>query len=119
MKYILTFIVIPFILSGQIEKDIFTMFYNVENLFDTINDPMKSDNEFLPESEKAWNSKKYNQKINQLSKVFSTINHGHQPNLIGLCEVENKVVIQDLLKNSFFQNHSYTIIHSNSMMLIL
>ena len=52
MRRILIVIFIPFILNSQNEKEIFTMFYNVENFFDTINNPMTSDNEFLPNSKK-------------------------------------------------------------------
>ena len=114
MHRILIIIFIPFILNSQNEKEIFTMFYNVENFFDTINNPMTSDNEFLPNSKKRWNTDKYNQKIEQLTKVFSSINDGEKPNIIGLCEVENKNVIKDLLDNPFFNAHSYTIIHNNS-----
>tara|TARA_B100000427_G_scaffold320449_1_gene319806 strand:+ start:514 stop:1362 length:849 start_codon:yes stop_codon:yes gene_type:complete len=87
------------------------MFYNVENLFDTINNPIKNDDAFLPQSEKKWNTNKYYQKISQLEKVFSTINNNKLPNIIGLCEVENRLVIEDLLKAPFFSNHNYTIIH--------
>ena len=66
MRQLLLFLIITICVKGQSEKDIFTMFYNVENLFDTINDPMKSDNEFLPGSAKKWNSEKYNQKIDSV-----------------------------------------------------
>ena len=105
---------IPFTSNSQDDNDIFTMFYNVENLFDTINNPLSNDEEFLPMSKKAWNLEKYNQKINQLSTVFSSINNGYLPNMIGLCEVENLQVIKDLLKSPFFKNNTYTIIHKNS-----
>ena len=105
---------IPFTSNSQDDNDIFTMFYNVENLFDTINNPLSNDEEFLPMSKKAWNLEKYNQKINQLSTVFSSINNGYLPNMIGLCEVENLQVIKDLLKAPFFKNNTYTIIHKNS-----
>ena len=114
MKKNLLFILIPFVLISQNEKDIFTMFYNVENFFDTINNPMTNDNEFLPNAKKQWDTHKYNQKIDQLTKIFSSINDGKHPNIIGLCEVENKSVIEDLLDNSFFYQQNYTIIHNNS-----
>ena len=101
MKYLLLFI-LPLCAYTQQGKEIFTMFYNVENLFDTINSPHNNDDEFLPKSEKKWNTKKYNKKINQLTQVFAHINNGKLPNIIGLCEIENKLVIQDLLKKAFF-----------------
>ncbi len=114
MRKILLLIIVPFILNGQNKKEIFTMFYNVENFFDTINDISTNDDEFLPFSKKEWNTKKYNQKIKKLTKVFSSINNGKKPNIIGLCEVENKDVIKDLLKDPFFKKHNYSIIHQNS-----
>ena len=93
---------------------IFTMFYNVENLFDTIDDPIKNDNSFLPESAKKWNSIKYYRKLDNLERVFAAINNLEYPNIIGLCEVENKLVIEDLLKQPFFVDHTYSIIHQDS-----
>jgi len=100
------------------DEDLFSMFYNVENLFDTIDDPNTMDDSFLPSSSKEWNSYKYNDKLKQLSRVFGTIkknkNNNKLPNIIGLCEVENKEVIIDLLKDSVFKNHNYSILHQNS-----
>lgn len=99
-------------------QNIFTVFYNVENLFDTINNPNTSDDEFLPNSEKKWNSSKYFHKINQLARVLSSVakdkNSNNMPDIIGLCEVENKQVINDLLKTPTFSNHNYKIIHQDS-----
>ena len=51
----------------------FATFYNVENLFDTIDDPNTRDNEFLPTSDKKWDTYKYNYKISQLNKVFANM----------------------------------------------
>tara|TARA_B100000886_G_C20382116_1_gene474364 strand:+ start:106 stop:1089 length:984 start_codon:yes stop_codon:yes gene_type:complete len=100
------------------KQNIFTVFYNVENLFDTINNPNTNDDEFLPNSEKKWNSSKYFHKINQLARVFSSLskdkNSNNMPDIIGLCEVENKQVINDLLKTPTFSNHNYKIIHQDS-----
>ena len=101
-------------LSAQNTSEIFTMFYNVENFFDTIDDPKTDDNEFLPGSKKKWNTEKYNHKINQLTRVFSSINNNELPNIVGLCEIENKIVIDDLLSSPFFENHNYSIVHKNS-----
>jgi len=124
MKKILVILLFPILVVAHTNKDsvsnenIFTMFYNVENLFDTINNPNTGDDEFLPNSEKKWNSSRYFHKINQLSKVFSSImkdkNSNKMPDIIGLCEVENKQVINDLLKTSTFSNHNYKIIHQDS-----
>ena len=99
-------------IEGKVE--IFSMFYNVENLFDTIDDPNKNDSAFLPNSEKKWNTNKYLNKLGQLERVFAAINSKEKPNIIGLCEVENKLVIEDLLKQPFFDDHTYQILHQES-----
>lgn len=124
MKKIIIILLCPILAVAQNNREsicnekIFTVFYNVENLFDTINNPNTSDDEFLPNSEKKWNTSRYLHKINQLSKVFSSImndkNSNKLPDIIGLCEVENKQVINDLLKTSTFRNHNYKIIHQDS-----
>ena len=61
--------------------------------------------------------KKYNQKIKQLNKVFQSINSGNDIDIIGLCEVENKVVINDLLKEDFLNKTKYNIIHKESLII--
>ena len=124
MKKILFLLSFPLLVIAQTSKEsvsdenVFAMFYNVENLFDTINNPDTSDDEFLPESEKKWNTLRYFNKINQLARVFSSIikdkNSNKMPDIIGLCEVENKQVIHDLLKTPTFGNHNYKIIHKDS-----
>lgn len=119
MKKTLIFLLLPFfVLSQSDDKELFSVFYNVENLFDTIDNPNTRDNEFLPKSEKKWDTYRYNYKLNQLDKVFSEIvkkeNENRLPDIIGLCEVENKFVIDDLLKTETFKNHSYKIIHKQS-----
>jgi len=119
VKKTLIFLLLPFfVLSQSDDKELFSVFYNVENLFDTIDNPNTRDNEFLPKSEKKWDTYRYNYKLNQLDKVFSEIikkeNENRLPNIIGLCEVENKLVIDDLLKTETFKNHTYKIIHKQS-----
>ena len=121
MRTLLLVLLFPLLFFGQngdiqnhSEDNIFTMFYNVENLFDTINNSNTNDESFLPNSKKKWNTNRYFQKIDQLERVFKEINNGELPNIIGLCEVENKLVIEDLLKSPFFISHNYTIIHQES-----
>lgn len=104
--------------SDNNSDELFLMFYNVENLFDTIDSPNTKDEEFLPLSEKKWDSYRYNYKLKQLEKVFNKIiekeNEKNLPDIIGLCEVENKLVIEDLLKTDVFKNQNYSIIHKQS-----
>ncbi|MAO34137.1 MAG: endonuclease [Flavobacteriales bacterium] len=113
----------PFLSFSQVYEnndsyeELFTVFYNLENLFDTIDSPQSNDSEFLPNSKKQWNSYRYNHKLRQLGKVFSNLahykNNNNMPDIIGLCEVENRLVIEDLLKTPAFSNQDYTIVHQD------
>lgn len=90
------------------------MFYNVENLFDTFNDSLTQDEEFLPQSPKKWDSEKYNKKVSDLAKVISSVNEKELPALIGLAEVENKKVLEDLVSSQRLRKGKYGIVHFNS-----
>lgn len=89
-------------------------FYNVENLFDTIDDPEIIDEEYLPSSEKKWNSEKYRQKLKNLSKVISSESKKQLPLIVGLCEIENQTVIKDLINQPSLKKGEYEYIHYDS-----
>jgi hypothetical protein len=63
-------------------------FYNVENLFDTIDDPGIDDAEFLPNGKNQWTREKYHTKINHIAKVVRSMNEGNGVDILGLAEVE-------------------------------
>lgn len=86
------------------------MFYNVENLFDTIDAGGKFDEEFLPSSAKEWNTERYSQKINDLAKVISRVDTLQLPVLIGLCEVENNKVLADLSSHTLLSRTGYQMV---------
>lgn len=88
--------------------------YNVENLFDTINDPKIPDEEFLPESVKNWNTERYQKKLNDLVQVISEINPKELPEIVGLIEIENRTVLEDLVQTGPLNGHGYAIIHEES-----
>lgn len=92
------------------------MFYNVENLFDTLKDPSVRDDEFLPNSAKAWNSQKYWHKMANLERVFSTIAEENKqfPAIIGLSEVENRNVLEDVVSREKMLQANYQIVHYDS-----
>lgn len=91
------------------------VFYNVENLFDTIDDPYnKKDNDFLPYGTKNWTKKRYQKKLYDISKVLCSINKNELPEIIGLCEVENKTVLKELIKQPNLEQGKYEIIHEDS-----
>lgn len=89
-------------------------FYNQENLFDTIEDPIKLDEEFLPDAKKQWNTQKYRNKLSQLSRVIASMNNGKGPDVLGLCEVENEAVVRDLVNTKSLAAFKYGVVHSES-----
>lgn len=95
-------------------KEASVVFYNVENLFDTINDPEKNDEEFTPEGKNAWNSQRYNHKLSQLATVLAGSSE-ELPALIGLAEVENDAVLRDLIAQEALSGGGYEIIHFGSL----
>src|SRR6476620_1737282 len=92
-------------------------FYNFENLFDTINQA-NNDEEWLPNGAQNWTSKKYHQKLHNLARVISEIgtteNPNNSPTLIGGSEIENRGVLEDLIKEPALINKDYGIIHFDS-----
>lgn len=91
------------------------MFYNTENLFDTIDDPLTDDSEFLSVSKKKWDSEKYYLKLDRLSSVIDfAAGKGNFPDIVGLCEVENRSVLNDLVKNKILAKVGYGIVHEES-----
>lgn len=90
-------------------------FYNVENLFDTI-DQENYDEEYLPN--KGWTTKKYKQKLDNLARVIAGIGTNDQqkesPTILGVCEVENKGVLEDLVKNKQIAFKDYGVVHFDS-----
>jgi len=87
--------------------------YNVENLFDTVDDPKIPDEEFLPGSEKKWDDKAYQKKLNDLARVILEINPKELPEIVGLVEVENRTVLEDLVHTAQLKDR-YNIIHEES-----
>lgn len=92
-----------------------TMFYNVENLFDTEDSPNTNDADFLPEGSKRWTYGRYKTKIENISKVISSVGEWGSPALIGLCEVENDKVMTDLTKYSSLKSQGYKYIITQSL----
>ena len=96
------------------KKNLTIVSYNVENLFDLIDEEAKQDEEFTPDGNKHWTQGRYNKKLSDLSQVLSAINGQELPEIIGLCEVENKKVVEDLFKNGEFDPKNYGIVHYES-----
>lgn len=92
-------------------------FYNTENLYDTINDPGVNDEEFLPEGEKFWDAAKYRKKLNNIATVIADIGtdtNPESPTIVGLAEVENREVLEDLVQTDLLIEKGYGIVHFDS-----
>ncbi len=92
-------------------------FYNLENLFDTINQPNVRDGEYTPQGKNRWTWKEYQHKLKNLAKVISGIGTSASPDgcaLLGVCEVENRGVLEDLVKEPQIAKRNYKIVHSDS-----
>jgi len=88
-------------------------FYNVENLFDTIDDPDNpNDEEYTPEGSNQWDAEKYASKLNNLSKVLSEMANG--ADIVGLSEIENLNVLNDLVAHASLAKFNYQIVHIES-----
>ncbi len=89
------------------------LFYNVENLFDTLDDPYVNDNAFLPNSKLKWNEKRYILKLQRIAKVIQAV-EAPMPMAVGLAEVENRKVLEDLLAAMNLTEKELGIIHAES-----
>ncbi len=89
-------------------------FYNLENLFDTINDPVKNDEDFLPAGSYHYTGKVYEDKMRKLTEVLSQIGTDISPDgfsLLGVAEIENDKVLEDLVAQPEFANRHLKIVH--------
>lgn len=100
------------------ENDYFTIaFYNLENLFDTKDDLYTNDDGFLPNSERRWTEKRYRKKLRKLGYTISKIGKKASqkpPVVVGLAEVENQVVVEDLIQSKFLKDRPYDFVHYDS-----
>ncbi|NQX91390.1 MAG: hypothetical protein HRT74_04510 [Flavobacteriales bacterium] len=97
------------------KKEYIAAFYNVENLFNTVDDEDNNDRDFTPEGRLNWTKEKYDLKISQLQKViFNLGGKAGLPAFIGLSEVENLKVVEDLINTPLFKDQHYKIIHKDS-----
>jgi hypothetical protein len=100
--------------QSVVKQPVRLMFYNVENLFDTYNDSLKNDDDFLPGGLMRWNLTRYKNKINSLYKTIVAAGEWNPPPIVGLCEVENRKILEDLVYGTYLSKHNYRIIHEES-----
>lgn len=108
-------IVLSIVSCNETKVNSFTVaFYNVENLFDTNDDPSTYDEQFTPDGDKKWDTEKYKTKLSNLAKVISEISEGRAPSFLGVCEIENRTVLADLAAEGLLKDAHYKIAHIES-----
>lgn len=100
--------------SNVSEKGIDILFYNLENLFDPVDDEGSADDEFTPNGKRKWTPKKYDSKLTKISQAVLRTNDWRLPGIIAVSEIENKKVLNDLRSRSLFQKAPYKMIHKES-----
>lgn len=98
-------------------KPLIVSFYNLENFYDTINNPSVNDEEFLPDGVRNYNTAIYRDKIGRLANVISLIGVETNPDgpaILGVAEVENDTVLNDLVHNKQIEKRNYKIVHYDS-----
>ncbi len=99
-------------------KEVSTLaFYNVENMFDHIDDPLTNDKEFTPSGRKRWTKNIADKKINNIAEVISKIKSTEAsagPTVLGLAEVENAKVLDQLVSNNQLSSSRYAYVHVDS-----
>ncbi len=88
--------------------------YNVENLYDTIDSPDTDDAEWLPSAPKQWTGARYATKLQHMARVIGELGQNLHPDglaCLGLCEIENSTVLEDLVKTAPIAKRGYRIVH--------
>lgn len=123
MKKFLLFVLLSFAITAvaysQGKVAVYSVaFYNLENLFDTIDQPDVLDEEFTPSGSYRWGALKYRNKINNLAYVLSKLGTDkfcpQGPAVIGVSELENRGVLEDLIAADALAGRNYGIVHFDS-----
>ncbi|MFN9597343.1 MAG: endonuclease [Bacteroidota bacterium] len=111
----------PTLSSGQDQSKKYRVscigFYNLENLYDTVDDPEKSDEEFLPNGTKRYTAEVYKDKLHNLATVISQIGTDDSPDglsILGVAEIENRKVLEDLAAQPELKSRNYKVVHYDS-----
>ena len=97
--------------SQKDSRDFVVFSYNVENLFDTADAPGFQDEDFTPGGVKQWTHERYEKKLEDLARVIRSVPGKEMPAIVGLAEVENRQVLEDLTGQRGFRRAGYRIIH--------
>jgi predicted extracellular nuclease len=121
LNIVLVFFIFPVFLFAQElqvkqepERTFRLMFYNVENYFDPFDDTLTNDNEFLADGIRNWTYSRFLKKRNNIYKTIMAVGAWEPPAIIGLCEIENRFVLNQLVYKTPFSQYDYRIIHEES-----
>ncbi len=98
------------------EKELSTLniaFYNLENLYDIVDDTTHSDDDFTPNGKYQWSAARYQEKLNHLARVIASLSDDNTPDVLGMCELENDKVLKDLFATKALNNR-FQFVHYNS-----
>ena len=117
MKKINSLLVIIFLFistcHAQEEDTLYVAFWNLQNLFDTVDDPEKNDESFLPDGEMEFTPERLDKQMYNLCRVIRSMNNGMGPDLLGVCEVENQPVLKEMV-NKYLNELNYKIAYLES-----
>lgn len=99
--------------NAQIEDTLYVAFWNLQNLFDAVDDPEKNDESFLPEGDMEWTDDRLDKKMYNLSRIIRMMNNGNAPDILGVCEVENENVFK-LMIDKYLSDFDYDISYIES-----
>jgi hypothetical protein len=103
---ILIFVIAAITCICQQQNDtLYLAFWNTQNLFDTVDDPDKNDEDFLPEGELQWNEDRLDKKMYNLARIIRMMNSETGPDILGVCEVENQEVLELMVAKYLFDMH--------------
>jgi predicted extracellular nuclease len=117
MKILKTILLVTFIFyfncNAQTEDTLVVAFWNLQNLFDTIDDPNKNDESFLPDGDMEWTEDRLDKKMYNLARIIRMMNNGNGPDILGVCEVENQEVLMEMV-NKYLSDIDYEIAYIES-----
>jgi predicted extracellular nuclease len=90
------------------------MFFNTENYFDTFDDNKTLDDDFTPTGSYHWTWEKFLSKRDALAKIIIATGEGKVPSIVGLCEIENRFVLNQLVNETPLAKFDYRIVHRDS-----
>ena len=109
----LLLLLLPSAWAQKVQKTHVIGFYNLENLFDTYHDEGKNDYEYLPDGANQWTDVKYNKKLHNMAEVIRAMKdeNGVYHTILGVSEVENRHVLEDLVTQPEIAEANYQIVH--------